>query len=141
MPKSPESNAALRPLTVTIAFWLWCGAAVLLILFGMLYLTMSADELRKAGGENADTLTVLVRGWGAISLAVGVAVAFLVRPVRDGDSRFRRTLAVLSVVFGVFQILASFFGLVPQLVFAISLLLFVAPLLVYRSSADEWFAS
>ena len=141
MPKSPESNPALRPLTVMIAFWLWCGAAVLLILFGMLYLTMSADEIREAGGENADTLTVLVRGWGAIALAVGLAIAFLVRPVRDGDSRFRRTLTVLSVAFGVFQILASFVGLVPPLVFMISLLLFVAPLLVYRSSANDWYAS
>ena len=84
---------------------------------------------------------MLVRGWGAIALAVGLAIAFLVRPVRDGDSRFRRTLTVLSVAFGVFQILASFFGLVPHSCFMISLLLFVAPLLVYRSSANDWFAS
>ena len=141
MPSSREPSAALRPLVVTIAFWLWCGGAVLLILFGLLYLTMSTETIHEAGGEHADALTVLVRGWGAISLAVGAAIAFMVRRVRDGDSRLRRTLAMLSVVFGVIQILASFFGLVPQLVFPISLLLFVAPLLVYRPRAADWFAS
>ncbi|HEY5856415.1 MAG TPA: hypothetical protein VIW24_20870 [Aldersonia sp.] len=102
---------------------------------------MSADTIREAAGDNAGSLTVLVRGWGAISLAVGAAIAFLVRPVRDGDPRFRRTLMVLSVVFGFLQIFASLVGLVPQLVFPISMLLFVAAVMVYRPAAGDWYAS
>lgn len=144
--ESPGSSGGVpnRPRNVTIAYWLWIVCAVLLILFGLLAFTASADAIREQFAEDkrddVDAFIKLLRGIGVISLLVGGVVGFLAGPVRKGDRRFRRTLATLSVVFAFLQIFAVIVGLSPFALLLVAVGLLVAAILVYRPQADAWFA-
>lgn len=141
-------NPVSRPRVVTIAFWSWTAAAVVLLLLGLLSLTISADTVRQSvtsaglSATDADGYITLFRAVGALVVAVGVAVGFMTGRVGRGHIKFRRALAALSMVFALLLIGATLIGLivVPILGLLAAVLLLVASVLSYRPSAEPWFA-
>ena len=133
-----------RPVSVSVAIWLWLVAAFVLILFGLLAATTSADHIREQLAQNsdpakADSIELLLRGIGVGSLVVGVVVGLLAGPVRNGDPRFRRALVTLSGVFALLAMATVLLGLTPGVLLIVPILLVVAGVLVYRASARDWF--
>ena len=144
MSTSPDSVASSdRPRAVTVAYWIWIACAALLLFFGVMALTASSDGMRDAlierGVDDVDGVVRLVRGWGGISAAVGIVMALLVGPVKKGDARFRRALAVLSVLFALLLILAITVGVAHFGLVLVAVALLVAAVLVFRPAADGWF--
>ncbi|KAA0022358.1 hypothetical protein [Antrihabitans cavernicola] len=134
-----------RPKTVSVAYWLWLAASVILVLFGLLALTSSGDAIRQqlvdngVKPDNTDSFLVLLRGVGVGSLIVGIVTGLLSGPVRSGDPRFRRALVTLSGVFALLQIAAVLLGLSPAFLLIVPLLLVSAGILVFRQSSALWF--
>ena len=65
-----------RPGLVTAAFWCWAGAAVMLMVGGLLTASVS--------------LPAVFRGAGVISAVAGAVLAYLAGRSRSSDNRFRR---------------------------------------------------
>lgn len=134
-----------RPRAVSVAYWLWLVAAVLLVLFGLLAVTTSSDEIRRQFVENGndpasvDSFVLLLRGIGVGSLVVGIVVGLLAGPVRTGDPRFRRALVTLSGVFALLSMATVLLGLTPGVLLIVPILLVIAAVLVYRPGARDWF--
>lgn len=134
-----------RPKTVSVAYWLWLAASVILVLFGLLALTSSGDAIRDRlidGGTdpgNVDSFLMLLRGTGIGSVIVGIAFGLLAGPVRAGDARFRRALVALSGVFALLQIGFVLVGLSPGILLLVPILIVGAGVLVYRASSAAWF--
>ena len=82
----PTSSLPARPQAVTVAFWCWLVAAVLLMVGGMLTATAAVPAAYRA----------LVVGFGAITALAGAAMAFSAGRARTGDNRFRRAAVALS---------------------------------------------
>ncbi|MGW4479027.1 hypothetical protein [Rhodococcus triatomae] len=141
-----SEQPAGRPRLVDAAYWLWLVAAGLLVLFGLLALTASGDALRasfvEAGAEPdvADSLVTLLRGTGALGIAVGLGTGVLAGPVRAGHAGFRRAEVALSGVYVVIQLLSVAVGVGRPEMLLCALLMAVAAVLVYRPSARDWFA-
>ena len=135
-----------RPRTVTAAYWIWIVCATILVLFGLLAATASADAIRERLADQAvshddvDAVMRLLRVSGVISLLVGLAIGLLAGPVRAGDERFRRALVALSAVFALIQIGAVLFGLSPGFLLIVPILLLSAGILAYRPPSNAWFA-
>ena len=135
-----------RPRTVTAAYWIWIVCAAVLVLFGLLAATASADAIRErltdqhVSPDNIDAFMQLLRVSGIISLIVGLAIGLLAGPVRAGDERFRRALVALSAVFALIQIGAVIMGLSPGILLIVPILLLVAAMLAYRPASNDWFA-
>lgn len=145
---SPDSPIDLpRPSSVSVAYWLWMFAAVVLVFSGLLIATTSGDVLRTRLvdlGTNADSidgLIRLIRGIGVVSLLVGVVVGFLSGAVKAGDARYRRALVTLSGIFAVLQIATVLLGLSPTYLLLVPILLITASVVVYRQAAAPWFSN
>ncbi|MGU3436511.1 hypothetical protein ACNHUS_26290 [Actinomycetes bacterium M1A6_2h] len=142
-----SENQASRPRVVTIAFWSWMAAAVVLLLLGLLSVTISADTVRQSvvsaglSAADADGYVTLFRAVGVLALAVGIAVGYMTGRVGRGHLAFRRALAALSMVFALLLIGATLVGLivVPILGLLAAVLLLVASVLSFRPSAEPWF--
>ncbi|CRK52542.1 conserved membrane hypothetical protein [Rhodococcus sp. RD6.2] len=134
-----------RPRPVDVAYWLWLVAAALLVLFGLLALTASGDAVRthliEAGAEPdvASSLVTLLRGSGALGIAVGLGTGFLAGPVRAGDARFRRAEVALTGVYVMVQLLAVAVGVGQTQMLLCALLMAAAAVLVYLPSTRDWF--
>ena len=83
----PTPSAPARPQAVTVAFWCWVVAAVLLMVGGMLTATAEVPAAYRG----------LVLGFGAITALAGAAMAFSAGRARSGDNRFRRAAVALSM--------------------------------------------
>ncbi|QBJ95720.1 hypothetical protein ERC79_06870 [Rhodococcus sp. ABRD24] len=129
------------PRPVSVAYWIWVLCAALMVLFGLLAVTTSADAIRgrMPGSSGVDTFMWLLRGTGAAWLVFGLALGFLAAPVRAGDPRLRTVTVALSGVFALAAIAAAVIGVVSPLLLAVPILLLVASVLVYREGAREWF--
>ena len=131
-----------RPGVVTAAYVLWLISAVLLIAVGMVAFTLPIEQLREAfveaGATDAevDTFRSVLRAFGVLFAIIGLVTALLAAFVRNGDPRFRRALAALSIVFALFVFVAV---LAFPPILLISIMLFVAVVLIYRPSARGWF--
>ncbi|GAA4486699.1 hypothetical protein GCM10023094_43680 [Rhodococcus olei] len=142
---TPADERGARPRAVDVAYWLWLVCAGLLVLLGLLSLTASGAAVREqllangADPGDVDALVTLLRGSGALALAVGVGTGFLAGPVRAGDPRFRRAEVALSAVYAAVQLVALAFGVgqLPTMLVAVGML--VAAVLVYLRSAAGWF--
>lgn len=132
----------VRPGVVTAAYISWLVAAILLIAVGMVAFTLPIDQLRdsfvEAGATDAevDTFRSVLRAFGVLFAIIGLVTAVLASYVRNGDPRFRRALAALSVVFALFVFVAV---LAFPPILLVSILYLVAVVLVYRPAAREWF--
>lgn len=116
-----------RPRIVSIAFWCWLAAAILLILGGLL-LVLSQSSV-----------PVFFRGVGGLWIVAGALLSYLAGRAGGGDARFRRAAVALSVALAV--LLALFSVLTSGLVWLLVLvLLIVAAILVLRPSAQQWYA-
>ena len=148
MNDSAGASTAPRPRVVTIAFWLWASAAVVLLLPGLLSITVPTvnvrDQILAAGGtaEGADALVSLIRGFGVLTIVVGLAVGYMTGRIGRGHRKFRRACAVLSGVFAFMLLAATVFGVtaIPILGLLGAILLLVATVLAFRPAAMEWFA-
>lgn len=138
----------VRPKNVSAAYWIWIACAAILVFFGLLAVTASGDAIREqladnqhsvGKADNADAFLRLLRGSGAFSLIVGVAVGLLAAPVRSGDDRFRRAMVALSASFGLLQIAGVILGVSPGILLLVPVLLMAAGILVYRPSSNDWF--
>ena len=124
---------------------MWIVCAAVLVLFGLLAATSSADAIRQrlteqhVSADNIEAFMQLLRITGVISLVVGLAVGLLAGPVRRGDERFRRALVALSAVFALIQIAAVLFALSPPVLLVVPILLIGAGILVYRPGSRDWF--
>lgn len=142
----PSAEPA-RPRVVTIAFWTWMFAAVLLVLLGMLSLTVSADAVRAAvvrdgaTAATAESVLTLLRGVGVLSLVVGGALGYLTGRAGRGDRRFRRAAAALGTVFAFVLLGSTLLGLVvvPILGLAAAIALLTGTVLMFRPPALDWF--
>ncbi|WP_068276498.1 hypothetical protein [Aldersonia kunmingensis] len=133
-----------RPTVVNAAYWVWLAAAAMCVFFGLLQLFISGDAVRDALLErhpdaDIDATITLIRGVGAITAVVGVAVAALAGPVRKGSARMRRTLVVLSVVFAFLLVVGSASLPIHPLLIIAGMALLIASFLVYLPAAGKWF--
>lgn len=134
----------VRSKNVSAAYWIWIVCAAILVFFGLLAVTTSADAIREQLAENgkadnADSFLRLLRGSGILSVIVGVAIGLLAAPVRSGDDRFRRAIVALSASFGLLQIAGVILGVSPGILLLVPVLLMTAGILVYRQSSNDWF--
>ena len=115
-----------RPRIVSVAFWCWLVAAIVLILAGMVAVSSS-------------TLPTFFRGAGVVWIVAGALLSYLSGRARRGDIRFCRAAVGLS--FGLAVLLVMFIvmsrALMPLLVL---LLVVVAAVLVLRPAAQQWYA-
>lgn len=115
-----------RPSAVSIAFWCWLAAAILLMLGGLLLVFSHGP------------VPVFFRGTGALWIVSGALLSYLAGRTRGGDTRFRRAAVGLSialaVLLAVFSVMSS--GLVWLVVLA---LVIVAAVLVMRPAAQQWY--
>jgi peptidoglycan/LPS O-acetylase OafA/YrhL len=115
-----------RPRVVTIAFWCWLAAAILLMMGGLLALFSQAP------------VPVFFRGAGVLWIVSGAVLSFLAGRSRSGDTRFRRAAVALSIALAV--LLALFSVMTSGLLWlGILVLVMVAAVLVMRPSAQEWY--
>ncbi|MCX5041770.1 hypothetical protein OG921_01010 [Aldersonia sp. NBC_00410] len=129
---------------VTAAYWVWIVAAAALVFFGVMALFIAGDATResmldKNPDADVDAALTLIRGFGGITIVVGLVIAALVGQVRKGKARMRRALAVLSVVFAFMLVVTTTIGIAyfPLVIVAVAML--VATFLVYRPAAAPWF--
>jgi peptidoglycan/LPS O-acetylase OafA/YrhL len=117
-----------RPRAVSIAFWCWLAAAILLMLGGLLALFSQAP------------VPVFFRGAGVLWIVSGAVLSFLAGRSRSGDTRFRRAAVALSIALAV--LLALFSVMTSGLLWlGILVLVMVAAVLVMRPAAQEWYQS
>ncbi len=136
----------MRPRVVTVAYVLWLAASVALILLALLVLTAPVDHVRDAlatqGTTEADIDSYLstVRVVGIVSALFGLAIGLLSGPMRAGHPVFRRLLVILSVVVTLLLLMVVLGLQLFQQLLVVALILMAACALVYRPSAQEWFA-
>lgn len=107
-----------RPGLVTAAFWCWAGAAVMLMVGGLLTASVS--------------LPGVFRGAGVISAVAGAVLAYLAGRSRAGDTRFRRAAVALAVVTAAWVGLSAALGVVHLLTLLAILPLIAGAVLVTR---------
>lgn len=111
-----------RPRPVTIAFFLWLVAAILLVLLGLLLVSSRYE------------VPGVVRGLGAVWIAVGLALGWLAGKARSGDPRYRRAAIALTLTASVLLVL--FIG---PLTVAIVIPAVAGAILAQRPAANAWF--
>jgi hypothetical protein len=116
-----------RPRAVSAAFWCWLGAAMLLIVGGLIAASVH--------------LPVIYRGAGIITVIAGAGMAFLAGRSRSGDNRFRRAAVAFSLAIVVLVALVSLFGVVHILTLIGVILLIVGTVLMTRPSTTAWYES
>jgi hypothetical protein len=114
-----------RPRAVNTAFWCWVGAAVLLIVGGLLAAAVS--------------LPAVLRGAGILTAVAGAGMAFLAGRSRSGDTRFRRAALALSMAIIVLVALVSAFGVVHILTLIAVFPLIAGIVLIIRPSAAAFY--
>jgi peptidoglycan/LPS O-acetylase OafA/YrhL len=115
-----------RPRIVSIAFWCWLAAAILLILGGLLLVFSQGPA------------PVFFRGAGALWIVSGALLSYLAGRARGGDTRFRRAAVALSIALAL--LLALFSVMTSGLVWLFVLVLvIVAAVLILRPSAQQWY--
>ncbi|MUL76720.1 hypothetical protein [Mycolicibacterium sp. CBMA 226] len=125
----PTPSLPVRPQSVTVAFWCWVVAAVLLMVGGMLTAT----------AEVPPAYRTLVVGFGVITAVAGAAMAFSAGRARAGDSRFRRAAVALSMAIVIIVGLLALLG-VAQLLSLVALLpLIGGAVAITRPPAQTWF--
>ncbi|MDG3009925.1 hypothetical protein G4X40_07170 [Rhodococcus sp. D2-41] len=136
-------DPAARPRVVEAAYWLWMLAAGLLIVLALLSLTTSSDAVRErfasADAGHVDALVTLLRVSGGVWLFAAVVVGLLAGPVRAGHARLRPVLVGWSVVVAVLLLVQVATGLTTAVLLPVPVLLLIAAVLAYRSSANIWF--
>ncbi|MUL66545.1 hypothetical protein BOO86_18870 [Mycobacterium sp. CBMA 234] len=125
----PTPSLPARPQAVTVAFWCWMVAAVLLMVGGML----------TAAAEVPPEYQTLVRGFGAITAVAGAAMAFSAGRARLGDNRFRRAATGLSMAIVVVIGLVALLGLGQPLSLVALLPLIAGTVSITRPPAQSWF--
>jgi hypothetical protein len=115
-----------RPRIVTVAFWCWLVASVLLVAFGML-LALSPDPL-----------PVLFRGAGALFAAAGLGLGYLAGRARLGQPRFRRAAVALALAIVVLLALFALMSRGPVWLL-VMIVTMVGAILMMRPSAQNWF--
>lgn len=125
----PTPSSPVRPQAVTVAFWCWVVAAVLLMVGGMLTATAEVPSAYRS----------LVLGFGAITAIAGAAMAFSAGRARSGDNRFRRAAVALSMAIVIVVGLLALLG-VAQLLSLVALLPLIAGTVsITRPAAQTWF--
>lgn len=115
-----------RPRAVSVAFWCWLAAAILLILGGLL--------LVFARGQ----APVFFRGAGVVWVFSGALLSYLAGRARGGDTRFRRAAVALSIALTL--LLAMFAVMTSGLVWLFVLILVVVgAVVILRPSAQQWY--
>ncbi|MDA4110091.1 hypothetical protein [Mycolicibacterium holsaticum] len=107
-----------RPTLVSAAFWCWVGAAVMLMVGGLLTASVNLPTVFRAGG--------------VVTVVVGAAMAFLAGRSRKGDTRFRRAAVALALVTAVWVGLTAALGVVHLLTLLAILPLIAGAVLMTR---------
>ncbi|MGV0578547.1 hypothetical protein ABQE57_06925 [Mycolicibacterium elephantis] len=107
-----------RPGLVTAAFWCWAGAAVMLMVGGLLTASVS--------------LPAVFRGAGVVTAVAGAVLAYLAGRSRSGDNRFRRAAVALAVVTAAWVGLSAALGVVHLLTLLAILPLIAGAVLITR---------
>ena len=116
-----------RPRIVSIAFWCWLAASILLILGGLLLVFSTGPA------------PVFFRGAGVVWIVSGAVLSYLAGRARGGDTRFRRAAVALSIALTL--LLALFSVMSNGLVWLFVLVLvIVAAVLMLRPAAQQWYA-
>ncbi|MBB3747802.1 peptidoglycan/LPS O-acetylase OafA/YrhL [Mycolicibacterium sp. BK634] len=115
-----------RPRIVSIAFWCWLAAAILLMMGGLLLVFSQGP------------VPVFYRGVGGLWIVSGALLSYLAGRSRGGDTRFRRAAVALSIALAV--LLALFSVMTSGLVWLVVLaLVMTAAVLVMRPGAQQWY--
>jgi peptidoglycan/LPS O-acetylase OafA/YrhL len=116
-----------RPRIVSIAFWCWLGAAILLILGGLLLVFSQGPT------------PVFFRGAGALWIVSGALLSYLAGRARGGDTRFRRAAVALSMALVLLMALFSVMTTGGLVWLFVLVLVIVAAVLILRPSAQQWY--
>jgi hypothetical protein len=121
---APQEKA--RPRAVTITFWCWVAAALLLMVGGLIAASVS-------------TLPPVFRGAGLIGAVAGAGMAYLAGRTRRGDARFRRAGIALSLVVVVLVALTAVVGVVHILTLLSVIPLIAGTVMITRPAAAAYF--
>jgi hypothetical protein len=140
------TSAQQPPRSVTVAFWSWMAAAVLLIFGGLMAVTAGYSRLlgsfptASISEDQIRSLTFLFRGVGVLFIIAGLAVGYLAGRTRKGDKRFRRATVVFSYALVLLLILcALLLGIVLPLPCLAGIAAIIAAVAATRDTASTWF--
>ena len=141
---APSSSS--RPRVVDLAFWCFIGAAVIMIVGGLMASTATYDSARTAipttvSDDQVRNYLTIYRFTGIGAAVAAVALAFLAGRARRGDARFR--LALLGLAFATFVVvglLAIGMGVAQPVILLGLFPLLIGILLIVQPSARTWFA-
>lgn len=120
------SAPSRRPRLVTVAFWCWLVAAILLASLGLLL------------ALNPANLPVFFRGAGSLFAVAGLALGYLAGRARTGHAGFRRAAAGLALA--LVAVLALFILFGGGVLWVLPMILtLIGAVLIMRPSAQEWF--
>lgn len=166
MPPPPQGGvpAALpRPKQVDQAFWLWIAAIVVSVIGGVLNLMIFAPRVQQQvaerlphtsgvdTGQLAGSMTQMSGSLGSVSLVITTAIWVLfVVMMRAGKNWARITLLVITILWGLFQVLGTVVSaamgvmgvqVAPTAIAAVELVLaVVACVVMFRPAARYYFA-
>ena len=135
-----------RPRVVDLAFWCFIGAAVIIIVGGLMASTATYDVARAAipttvGDEQVRNYLTIYRFTGVGAVVAAAALAFLAGRARRGDARFRlATLGLAFATFIVIGLLAIGVGVAQPLILLGLFPLLIGVLLFVQPSARLWYA-
>ncbi|HET9564273.1 MAG TPA: hypothetical protein VFP27_07150 [Mycobacterium sp.] len=118
-----------RPRLVSVAFWCWLAAAIMLAALGLLL------------ALNQASLPVFLRGAGALLAVAGLALGYLAGRTRTGHTGFRRAAVGLALALVVVLALFILVGGGGALFVLPMILTLTGAVLIMRPSAQEWFPS
>lgn len=135
-----------RPRVVDLAFWCFIGAAVIMIVGGLMASTATYDSARSAipttvSDDQVRNYLTIYRFTGIGAAVAAVALAFLAGRARRGDARFR--LALLGLAFATFVViglLAIGMGVAQPVILLGLFPLLIGILLIVQPSARTWYA-
>lgn len=143
MTAAPSEN---RPGVVDLAFWCFIGAAVIMIVGGLMASTATYDSARAAipatvSDDEVRNYLTIYRFTGVGSVVAAGALAFLAGRARRGDARYR--LALLGLAFATFVViglLAIGIGVAQPVILLGLFPVLIGILLLVQPSARTWYA-
>lgn len=133
-----------RPRIVDVAFWLWLGAAVLLLLVALASELVTSESVRAheykaATDQQVGDFVTYYHTAGALCGVLGLAIGYIAVRTRQGDKRFRTANVALSLVTIVLLMVWEGFAGVLSPGLAATLALMAAVVLVMLPPARDWF--
>ena len=139
------SPATPRPKAVDVAFWLLVGAAILLVVNGLMASTLNFDAARSVADNSVSddklqSYLTFQRAIGIFSIVIGAVLGLLAGKTRKGDPRFRRATIAFAVTVTVLVVgIAVLVKIIHLLALIAVLPMIFGALALTRPPVAAWF--